>query len=113
MVIDLEGDAWLFGRNSSSALGLPDVDYVSENAPRLVKPSDLGASSDTKFVHAACGRNHTLLVGSDGSLWSAGANNVGQVRVFNLFMCNGSEHKPICSAVIQFALKYHRLKLSM
>lgn len=45
----------------------------------MVRPSDLGAHGDTKFVHAACGRNHTLLVGSDGSVWSAGVNNVGQV----------------------------------
>ncbi|KAF8959620.1 regulator of chromosome condensation 1/beta-lactamase-inhibitor protein II [Flammula alnicola] len=60
VVIDIEGNAWL-----------PNVEYISENAPRLVKPSDLGAPKGTKL-------NHTLLVGSDGTLWAAGQNNLGQ-----------------------------------
>ena len=47
---------------------------------------DLGASKGTKIVHAACGRNHTLLVGSDGSVWSAGVNNFGQVGVARLYL---------------------------
>lgn len=81
VALDLEGDAWLFGRNGSAALGVPNVEYVSENAPRMVKPSDLGAPNGVRFIEAACGRNHTLLVGSDGSLWTAGANNLGQVRI--------------------------------
>jgi alpha-tubulin suppressor-like RCC1 family protein len=54
---------------------------VSENAPKEVKPQDLGAAPGVRFVHAACGRNHTLLVGSCGTLWAAGANTLGQVRV--------------------------------
>lgn len=57
------------------------MEYISENAPHLVRPTDLGAPKGTKFVHAACGRNHTLLVGSDGSVWAAGQNNLGQVCV--------------------------------
>ena len=83
VALDLEGNAWLFGRNGSSALGVPQVEYLSENAPRLVRPSEIGASKGTRFVEAACGRNHTLLVGSDGNLWTAGANNLGQVHLVN------------------------------
>ncbi|KAJ3517000.1 hypothetical protein NLJ89_g772 [Agrocybe chaxingu] len=78
VVLDIEGNAWLFGRNGFSALGVPKVEYVSENAPRMLNPAELGAPKGTKFVHAACGRNHTLLVGSDGSVWAAGQNNLGQ-----------------------------------
>ncbi|KXN84132.1 hypothetical protein AN958_00402 [Leucoagaricus sp. SymC.cos] len=78
VAIDIDGNAWLFGRNGSSCLGVSGEDYISENAPRKVKPSELGAPKGIKFVHAACGRNHTLLVGSDGSIWSAGVNNLGQ-----------------------------------
>ncbi|RXW21784.1 hypothetical protein EST38_g4073 [Candolleomyces aberdarensis] len=78
VAIDIDGSAWLFGRNGSSALGLADVEYVSENAPFCLKPTDIGAPKGTKFVHAACGRNHTVLVGSDGSVWAAGANKDGQ-----------------------------------
>jgi alpha-tubulin suppressor-like RCC1 family protein len=79
VVLDVDGNAWLFGRNGFACLGVPGVEFVSENAPHFVKPVDLGAPKDTKFVHAACGRNHTILVGSDGSVWAAGQNNLGQV----------------------------------
>jgi len=80
VAIDIDGQAWLFGRNTSSALGVVDTDYVSENAPICLKATDVGAQPGTKFVTAACGKNHTLLVGSDGSVWASGANQVGQVR---------------------------------
>ncbi|KAF9483052.1 RCC1/BLIP-II [Pholiota conissans] len=78
VAIDIEGNAWLFGRNGFSALGVPNVEFISENAPRLVTTEELGAPAGTKFVHAACGRNHTLLVGSNGTVWAAGQNNLGQ-----------------------------------
>ncbi|KAF5316310.1 hypothetical protein D9619_006834 [Psilocybe cf. subviscida] len=78
VVIDIEGNAWLFGRNGFSCLGVQGPEYISENAPRLVRATDLGAAAGTTFVHAACGRNHTLLVGSDGTVWAAGQNNLGQ-----------------------------------
>lgn len=79
VVLDIDGVAWMFGRNDKSCLGVTGVDAISENEPRRVTPQELGASKGTRFVHAGCGRNHTLLVGSDGQLWSAGANNAGQV----------------------------------
>jgi hypothetical protein len=80
IVLDVNGAAWLFGRNASASLGVPGVSSVSENAPRKLEATDLGAPKGTTFVHAACGRSHSLLVGSDGEVWSAGANNLGQVR---------------------------------
>lgn len=52
---------------------------ISENVPETLKATDLGADEGTKFVDAACGRNHSLLVGSDGRVWSAGKNDLGQV----------------------------------
>ena len=69
----------MFGRNASSALGVQGVDAISENTPRRVLAADLGAEEGVGFVHAACGRSHSLLVDSDGQVWSAGANNFGQV----------------------------------
>ncbi|XP_006461672.1 hypothetical protein AGABI2DRAFT_193077, partial [Agaricus bisporus var. bisporus H97] len=117
VAIDIEGNAWLFGRNGSSCLGTsgPGEEYISENAPRMVRPTDLGAQGDTKFVYAACGRNHTLLVGSDGSVWTAGVNNLGQcghslspeVSAFKgvKVIYNGSkEHVVQASAGITFSL---------
>ena len=58
---------------------------VNENTPRRITPQMLGAPKGTTFVHAATGRSHTLLVGSNGDVWSAGANQVGQVRYVLFF----------------------------
>lgn len=82
--IDTDGAAWLFGRNERSTLGVSNEEVISENAPRQLLATELGAEYGTKFVHAACGRNHSLLVGSNGQVWSAGKNDVGQVSGFNL-----------------------------
>lgn len=79
IALDVEGQAWLFGRNTSSALGVSGVDVISENAPWKLRAQDLGAAAGTKFVHAACGRAHSILVGSDGRVWTAGVNLLGQV----------------------------------
>ncbi|KAG8936417.1 hypothetical protein FRC03_001989 [Tulasnella sp. 419] len=82
IVLSLDGAAYLFGRNSSGGLGLPSSShpFVSEMTPRKLRPMDLSAArnSSVKFVHAACGRSHSLLVTSDGQVYSAGANNLGQ-----------------------------------
>ncbi|EIN06350.1 RCC1/BLIP-II [Punctularia strigosozonata HHB-11173 SS5] len=78
IAIDAEGNAWLFGRNQHSALGISKLEAVSENAPRKVTAAQLGAAEGTKLVWAACGRGHTILVGSDGNAWSAGLNVNGQ-----------------------------------
>ncbi|KAI0290568.1 regulator of chromosome condensation 1/beta-lactamase-inhibitor protein II [Russula brevipes] len=78
IVLDVEGTAWLFGRNQPAALGVPGVDAISENAPRLLRATDLGAPPGTKFVSAACGRSHSVLVGSHGRVWTAGLNSLGQ-----------------------------------
>lgn len=91
IVLDIDGAAWLFGRNERAVLGAPG-DVISENAPIKVTPQSLGAAAHTKFVHAACGRNHTLLVGSEGQVWSCGVNNMGQ--------CG----HPVCPEIAKFKL---------
>ncbi|KAI6149944.1 regulator of chromosome condensation 1/beta-lactamase-inhibitor protein II [Pisolithus tinctorius] len=79
IVIDMHGAAWMFGRNGPQcALGVTTADSISENTPRRLLPTEIGAKVGTKFVHAACGRSHSLLVDSTGQAWSAGANNFGQ-----------------------------------
>ena len=54
---------------------------MSETAPIRLKAVDLGAEEGTTFVHAAIGRTHSLLVGSNGQVWSAGKNDLGQVSL--------------------------------
>jgi len=44
-----------------------------------IRPEDLGCPTGVKFVSAATGRAHTILVASDGACFSAGLNNSGQV----------------------------------
>ncbi|KAI0923703.1 hypothetical protein AcV5_009178 [Taiwanofungus camphoratus] len=78
VALDVDGVAWLFGRNERAALGVAGIQAISENAPRRLTAQELGAQKGTRFIHAACGRGHTLLVGSGGQLWSAGVNNMGQ-----------------------------------
>jgi alpha-tubulin suppressor-like RCC1 family protein len=83
VAISEDGLAYIFGRNTSSALGIPTKtrDAVSESAPLRLRASALpGGRAGTTFVHAACGRSHTILVGSEGQVWTAGANQFGQVR---------------------------------
>jgi hypothetical protein len=80
IVLDVDGTAWLFGRNQPAALGVTGVDAISENAPRSLRATDLGAPPGTVFVNAACGRSHSVLVGSNGRVWTAGLNSLGQVR---------------------------------
>lgn len=46
----------------------------------------LGAPRGVVFVHAATGRAHSLLVGSNGDVWSAGTNQHGQVS-FKAHFC--------------------------
>lgn len=79
IALDIDGAAWMFGRNAPSTLGVAGVDFISENTPRRVLATELGAKEGTRFVHAACGRGHALLVDSEGNVWSAGTNNLGQV----------------------------------
>ena len=82
VALDIDGAAWMFGRNAPTALGRCDEDedgVIPETNPRRLTPEMLGAPKGTTFVHAAVGRGHTLLVGSTGDVWSAGANSLGQV----------------------------------
>lgn len=82
VVLDKWGTVYLFGRNASSCLGIPSTTdaVISEQEPRTLRPVNVGASDTAKFVSAACGRSHTLLITDDGEVYSAGNNTLGQVR---------------------------------
>ncbi|KAH9971036.1 regulator of chromosome condensation 1/beta-lactamase-inhibitor protein II [Lactifluus volemus] len=118
IVLDVEGTAWLFGRNQLAALGVPSVDAISENAPHQVRAIDLGAPPGTVFVNAACGRSHSILIGSNGRVWTAGLNSLGQCghtpcpEVSSFKLVNGpldpqtgeQEHVDAAAAGITFTL---------
>ncbi len=85
-MLDIDGTAWLFGRNQPAALGVPGVDSISENAPRRLRATDLAAPPGTVFVNAACGRSHSVLVGNNGRVWTAGLNSLGQVSHSSVYV---------------------------
>jgi alpha-tubulin suppressor-like RCC1 family protein len=82
VVLDKWGTAYLFGRNASSCLGVPSTTHavISEQEPRTLRPAQVGAANNAKFVSAACGRSHTLLITDEGEVYCAGNNTLGQVR---------------------------------
>jgi alpha-tubulin suppressor-like RCC1 family protein len=86
VVLDVHGTAHLFGRNASSCLGLPAsvTPVVSEQSPRAIRPSHIGAGGFiSKFVSAACGRAHTILITDSGNAYSAGINTLGQASLLD------------------------------
>jgi hypothetical protein len=58
---------------------------MSENEPKEVKPQDLGAAPGVHFVHAACGRNDTLLFGSCGTVGGWGEYSGTGTRLYLYF----------------------------
>jgi hypothetical protein len=85
--VDSRGNAHFIGRNTHSCFGVSADTKPSTKALEeyTVHARSLrGASRENRIVHAACGRGHTVLVGSDGKAWSAGLNTsaqCGQVSV--------------------------------
>lgn len=87
--IDIEGGAWLFGRNEASNLGSTSASgaggakegFVLATCPRYLTPERLGHDGDptARFTSAIVGRSFTLLITSDGALYAAGDNKHGQL----------------------------------
>jgi Regulator of chromosome condensation (RCC1) repeat len=67
------GDLYSFGKNSNGQLGLGDK--ITRIYPTIVKVSEF---SKYRVSQVASGKNHTLLVMSDGEIFACGANNFGQ-----------------------------------
>uniref|UniRef100_A0A670ZWZ4 Regulator of chromosome condensation 2 n=1 Tax=Pseudonaja textilis TaxID=8673 RepID=A0A670ZWZ4_PSETE len=76
LFITVEGKLWSWGRNDKGQLGHGDTKRV--DAP---KPIEV-LSSET-VVLAACGRNHTLALIENGSVFAFGENKMGQLGLGN------------------------------
>ena len=85
MAIDTKGRLWAWGRNENGQLGTGDKD--NRNAPSVVKGIHFGESADgegeeaVKIVWAACGKNHTIAIDSEGGFYACGSNKSGQLGV--------------------------------
>ncbi len=73
IAITTDGDAYAWGRNESGQCGLGST---SACVPLPTKISLAG-----KFVAAAVGKNHSILVEDDGTVYAVGGNKCGQCGV--------------------------------
>ena len=69
--IKTDGTLWLWGRNSYGQLG--DNTAVSKSSPVQT------ISGGTNWKLVGCGQYHTAAIKTDGTLWTWGQNNFGQL----------------------------------
>jgi alpha-tubulin suppressor-like RCC1 family protein len=72
MIIKNDGSLWACGYNQYGGLGLGD----NSNKTTFTKVTT-NINNDVKDV--ACGLTHTVILKNDGSIWSCGYNNYGQL----------------------------------
>ncbi|KAI9240353.1 hypothetical protein MVEG_08730 [Podila verticillata NRRL 6337] len=75
-----DGDAWVLGRNEKGQLGVGD--NTPHPLPMKVPTiyATIGKKNvNVKFVDAAVGRHHTILVSDTGLVYAAGDNKMGQL----------------------------------
>ena len=70
-ILEYDGTLWGTGNNEYGQLGLGDRNY------RTTFTQITTNANDIKSVY--CGRNHTLILKNDGTLWGCGQNNYGQL----------------------------------
>ncbi|KAF9996081.1 hypothetical protein BGZ79_010199, partial [Entomortierella chlamydospora] len=76
-----DGDAWVLGRNEKGQLGLGDTDPHPYPVKVPTIYTTVGKkTSNVKFVNAAVGRNHTILIADNGAVYGAGDNKMGQIK---------------------------------
>lgn len=71
-VIRADGTLWLFGSNGNGQLGIGASDTSQHPIPTQIQPG-------TQWTSVATGPLHTAAVRSDGTLWTWGYNNKGQL----------------------------------
>lgn len=65
VAVKSNGTLWIWGRNNNGQLG------KGTNRTNVLVPEQLGV--DSNWVDVSAGKNHTLILKSDGSLWFVGA----------------------------------------
>lgn len=69
--IKTDGTLWIWGSNSNGELG--DNTRISKSSP----VQTIGAA--TNWSQVSCGAGHTAAIKTDGTLWTWGANSLGQL----------------------------------
>ena len=70
--IKIDGTLWMFGYNAEGELGLGDAIWRSS-------PVQVGLLTDWKSVKVSAGGDYTISVKTNGTLWSWGKNDHGQL----------------------------------
>jgi alpha-tubulin suppressor-like RCC1 family protein len=74
--LDIEGNAWGWGRNDHGQLGIFSSD-PQRNTPTKLEHFP----SNTRITRIAAGARHSLAIDSGGTLWAWGANGSGQLGI--------------------------------
>ena len=78
IILKNDGSLWSCGYNGKGELGLGTKDYDSHSTFTKVTTN---INNDVKQI--ACGRYHTFILKNDGTLWSCGYNEYGQLGLGN------------------------------
>ncbi|KAK7861893.1 hypothetical protein R5R35_010793 [Gryllus longicercus] len=76
IIVTEEGKAFALGRNEKGQLGVGDQN-------RRDVPTVIEALESKNIVGAGCGRNHTLILSDDGTVYACGENKMGQCGIGN------------------------------
>ncbi len=76
LAVNDHGYLYGWGNNSSDKLGFAHVENYVTTPTRI---GSFGNSTSTRVVDVAAGTNHSAVVLADGSVWTWGLNNVGQL----------------------------------
>jgi len=71
LAISQDGSLWVWGNNQTNALGLNDAELYK------ARPTKINEATDWKMVVG--GRNHTLAIKENNTLWGWGENAYGQL----------------------------------
>lgn len=78
LALKKDGTIWAWGSDSYGQLG-QGIEYNDENVYYLPVPKEVQGVNDV--IAIACGYNHSLSLKKDGSYWSWGFNNSGQLGI--------------------------------
>ena len=106
LILENDGTLWGCGENSYGQLGLGDYNY------RTTFTQITTNTDDIKKIY--CGTEHTFILKNDGTLWSTGCNDCGQLGLgdttnrttFTQVTTNGNDVKEVyCGYYHTFMLK--------
>lgn len=72
-----DGTVWMWGSDQEGLLATGTIFRSGENAKEYYIPRSIPGVSDVKAI--ACGTTHMVALGSDGTVWTWGANKYGQL----------------------------------